>query len=115
MSQLKRTLAVSVIALFFTFGALAVSLAYEATPAGPLYTGKLQYLVTTGTGPLFTGIVPTGLQFEAAYLPPDPPRPCWAAYQISNIGFVQSLIPFHAVRRDPAKVSLRILNSALLL
>jgi hypothetical protein len=114
MSHLKKTLAASALALFFTFGALAVSLAYEATPVGPLYTGEFQYLVATGMGPVLTRLVTTGLQFETAYLP-EPPRPCSEVYQTTRAGLVELLRPFHAARSFPAKVSLQIMKSALLL
>lgn len=114
ITRLDKTLAALGIALFFTFGAFAVSLAYESAPVGSLYTSELQHLLTTGPAPLYTSVIIAGLQFETAYMP-EPPRPCSEAYQVTNIEFAELSTSFNATRTDTAKVSLQILNSALLL
>jgi hypothetical protein len=114
MSHLKKTLAASAIALFFTFGAFAVSLAYEATPVGPFFAAEFQHVLTTGKGPLHTGLVSSSLQFETAYLP-EVSRPCSEADKTAHIGLMELRRLFHAARIYPPKVSLQILKSALLL
>lgn len=114
ITHLKKGVAAWGIALFFTFGALAVSLAYEAVPAGPFYSGELHYLLGVGTGPLYTSVVAAGFQFETAYLT-ESPRLCSQAQHVTNTGFAELLMPFHVPRGHPAKVSLQILKSALLL
>jgi hypothetical protein len=114
ITRLKKTVAISGIALIFVFGVLAVSLAYEAMPAGPLDTGVSQYLVRTGPASLYARLVATGLQFETDYLT-ESPRPCSEACQITTSRFVELLKPPAAPRPAPAKVSLQLLKSALLL
>ena len=114
ITHLKKTLAALGSALFFTFGAFAVSLAYESIPGGPLYTGEFQHLLKTGPVPLYTRLLTAGLQFETAYMP-ELPRPCSDADQFTNIDFVEVATPFHSTRIHAAKVSLQILKSALLL
>ena len=114
ITRLNKTLAALGIAIFFTFGAFAVSLAYESVPGGPLYTGELQYFLTTGPTPCYTRLLTAGLQVETAYIP-ESPRPCSEAFQFTNFDFVELLTPFHATRIYAAKVSLQILKSALLL
>jgi len=114
ITHLKKGVAAWGIALCFTFGALAVSLAYEAVPAGRFYSGDLHYLLGAGAGPLYTSPVAAGLQLETAYLT-ESPRPCSPAQHVANMGFAELLTPFHVLRPYPAKVSLQILKSALLL
>jgi hypothetical protein len=114
ITRLTKTLAALGIALFFTLGAFAVSLAHESVPIGRLYTGELQYLPFTGPAPLYARVLTAGLQFETAYMP-EPPRACSEACQFTNIGFVKLPTPFELTRIRPAKVSLQILKSALLL
>jgi hypothetical protein len=114
ITRLNKTLAALGIAIFFTFGAFAVSLAYESVPVGPLYTGELQYLLTNGPTPRYARLLTAGLQVETAYMP-ELPRPCSKAFQSANFDFVDLLTPFHSTRIHSAKVSLQILKSALLL
>jgi len=114
ITHINKTLAALGIALFFTFGAFAVSLAYESVPVGSFYTGGFQYLPKTGPVPLYTRFLTAGWQFEAAYMP-EPPRPCSEGYHFTNIDFVKLLTPFNSTRIHTAKVSLEILKSALLL
>lgn len=114
ITHLNKTLAALGIALLFTFGAFAVSLAHESVPGGLLYTRDFQYLLKTGPVPLYTRLLTAGLQFETAYMP-EPPRPCSEADQVTNIDFVEVATPFDSTRIPAAKVSLQILKSALLL
>jgi hypothetical protein len=114
MSHLRKTLAGSAIALFFTFGALAVSLAYDTTP-GPLFAAEFQYLAAAGIGPHYTGPVATNLQLESPYLREPPDRPSFDVDQRRSVQLVELRKPLHAARSGPAKVSLQILKSALLI
>jgi hypothetical protein len=114
ITRLKKTFAALGIALFFTFGAFAVSLAYESVPVGPLYTGELQYLLTTGPAPLYARLLTACWQFDTAYMP-EPTRPCSEASRFTNIDFVEQPTRFPLIRIHAAKVSLQILKSALLL
>lgn len=113
MSDLRKTLAGSVIALFFTFGALAVSLAYDATP-GPLFAADFQYLAAVGTRPLHAHLGATNVQLETPYLLEPGARPSFEADQRTSIQLVELPRPLRVARFGPAKVSLQILKSALL-
>ena len=114
LTRLNKTLAGLGIALFFTFGAFAISLAYESVPVGSLYTSELQYLLTAGSTARYTRLLTAGLQVETAYMP-ESPRPCSEAFQFANFAFIETLSPFNLTRIHTAKVSLQILKSALLL
>jgi hypothetical protein len=101
-------------ALFFTFGAFAVSLAHESAPVGPVYAVELHHLTTTGPAQLYARLLAAGWQFESGDVP-EPIRPCWDVYRFRHIDLVESLTPFNSAQIQVAKVSLQILQSALLL
>ncbi len=101
-------------ALFFTFGAFAVSLAYESAPTGPLYALELRHLTPTRPVQLYGRVLALALQFESGDVP-EATRPCLQGYPFRHIDNIESLTPFNTAQVQAAKVSLQILQSALLL
>lgn len=112
MIRLNKTLAALGMALFFTFGAFAVSLAYESAPLGPLYTLELHPLSATDPAELYSHTM--ALQFESGDVP-EATRPCSEVYAFKHNDCIESLTPFYPPQIHAAKVSLQILQSALLL
>ncbi len=100
--------------LFFTFGTFAVSLAYDSVPDGRLYAIELRHLSATDPVQLYSQVLPVGLQFESGDVP-EAPRLCLQGYAFSSSDRIESLMPYHPSPAHAAKVSLQILQSALLL
>ncbi len=113
MTRLNKTLAALGMVLFFTLGAFAVSLAYDSTPLGPPYMAELHHLSVTDPAQLYSHLT-TPLQFESGDVP-ETARPCSEGYAFTYSDRVESLTPFHPPQVHAAKVSLQILQSALLL
>ena len=114
MIQLNKTLAALGMVLFFTFGAFAVSLAYDSVPVGPLYALELHPLSTTGPAHSYARVLTSGLQFESGDVP-EATRPCSGGHPFRHFDTLESLTPFNSAQVHAAKVSLQILQSALLL
>lgn len=114
MTHLNKTLAAAGTVLFFTFGAFAISLAYDPASIGPLYALELSHLPTTGPAQLGSGIFTMPLQFESSDVP-ETTRPCWEGCTFRHINGSESLTPLISAQVYVAKVSLQILQSALLL
>jgi len=110
--RLNKTLAALGMAVFFIFGAFAVSLAYESAPLGPLDTLELHHLSATDPAQLYSHTM--ALQFESADVP-EAIRLCSEACAFKPGDSIESLTPFHSPQIHAAKVSLQILQSALLL
>ncbi len=113
ITHLNKTLAALGMALFFTFGALAVSLAYDTAPLGPLYPLELHHLSTTNPAQSYSQVT-MALQFESGDVP-EAARPCCEAYAFKHCDRIESLTPLRPPQIHAAKVSLQILQSALLL
>lgn len=114
MTGLNKTLAALGMVLFFTFGAFAVSLAYDSAPVGPLYALELHHLSTTAPAQLSSRVLSVALQCESGDVP-EATRPCSEGYPFRHINSIESLTPFNTAQVHVAKVSLQILQSALLL
>jgi hypothetical protein len=114
MTRLNKTLAALGMVLFFTFGAFAVSLAYDSAPVGPLYALELHHLSTTGPARLYSSALIMALQLESSDVP-EATRPCSEGYPFRHIDSIESSTPFNSAQVHAAKVSLQILQSALLL
>jgi len=114
MIRLNKTLAALGMVLFFTFGAFAVSLAYDSAPIGPIYALELHHLSTAGPAPLSARVLTMALQFESGDVP-EATRPCSEGYPFRHIDSIESLTPFNSAQVHAEKVSLQILQSALLL
>jgi hypothetical protein len=114
MTHLNKTLAALGMALFFTFGAFAVSLAYDSVPVGPLYALELHPLSATGPAQLYAPVLTSAYQFESGDVP-EGTRPCSGGYPFRHFDTLESLTPFNSAQVHTAKVSLQILQSALLL
>ncbi len=109
----NKTLAAVGMILFFTFGAFAVSLAYDSAPIGPLYTLELYHLSTTSSQ-LYSPVITMALQFENSDVP-EANRPCSGACSFRHIDRLEPLTSLHSTRVQAAKVPLQILQSVLLL
>ncbi len=114
ITHLNKTLAALGMALFFTFGALAVSLAYETVPLGPLYPLESHHLSATDPAQLHWQVVTMALQFESGDVP-EATRSCCEAYAFKHSDPIESPTLFRPPQIHAAKVSLQILQSALLL
>lgn len=114
MTCLNKTLAAAGMVLFFTFGAFAISLAYDPASIGPLYALELNHLPTTGPAQLGSRVFTMALQFESSDVP-DATRPCSEGCPFRHIDSSESLTPPISAQVHVAKVSLQILQSALLL
>jgi hypothetical protein len=114
MTRLNKTLAALGMVLFFTFGAFAVSLAYDCAPIGSLDALEVHHLSTTGPAQLYSRVLTMALQFESDDVP-EATRPCSQGYPFRHIGSIESLAPFNSAQAHATKVSLQILQSVLLL
>ena len=113
LTHLKKTVAALGTVLFFTFGAFAVSLAYDSAPLGPPYTLELHHLSTVQAPQLYSQPA-MPLQFESSDVP-EASRPCSSGHTFKNTDNVDVLTLFRPPQIHTAKVSLQILQSALLL
>ncbi len=113
LTHLNKTLAAVGMVLFFTFGAFAVSQAHDSTPLGPYYAVTLHHL-SAAEAPHAYARTAMALQFESVDIP-EASRPCAAVHPFRNIDRLDFFTPVHPPQIHPAKVSLQILQSALLL
>jgi hypothetical protein len=111
----KKSVMVSAILIFFTFGAFAVSLAYQPASEGPLYTTAAPDHVS-GDGLL--GSDPFGQKLAAICLSGDVPRSAQPNFQSYRINYVRVVDPVKlafSLENHVPKVSLQILQSVLLI
>ena len=113
LTHLNKTVAALGMVLFFTFGAFAVSLAYDSAPLRPSYTLELHHLSAAEAPQLYSRLT-MPLQFESGDVP-EATRPCSNGYAFKYSDHVDFLGPFRPPTFHAAKVSLQILQSALLL
>jgi hypothetical protein len=111
----KKSVMVSAILIFFTFGAFAVSLAYQPASEGPLYTTTAPDHVS-GDGLL--GSNPFGQRLAVICLSGDVPRsaqPNFQSYRINYVRVVEPVKLAFSLENHVPKVSLQILESVLLI
>ena len=111
----KKSVMVSAILIFFTFGAFAVSLAYQPASEGPLYTTAATDHVS-GDGLL--GSNPFGQRLAVICLSGDVPRsaqPNFQSYRINYVRVVEPVKLAFSLENHVPKVSLQILQSVLLI
>lgn len=113
LTHLNKTVAALGMILFFTFGAFAVSLAYDSAPLGPPYTLELRHLPAAQAPQLYSQLT-MPLQFESGDVP-EATRPCFTGHPFKNADSLNFSTPFRPPQIHAAKVSLQILQSALLL
>jgi hypothetical protein len=113
LTHLNKTVAALGMVLFFTFGAFAVSQAYDSAPLGPPYTLELHHLSAAEAPQLYAQLT-MPLQFESSDIP-EASRPCSNGLPFKNAGSLDFLTLFRPAQIHAAKVSLQILQSALLL
>jgi hypothetical protein len=114
MTCLNKTLAALGMVLLFAFGAFAVSLAYDSASIGSLYALELNHLPTTSPAQLYSRVLTMALQFESSDVP-EATRPCSESCPFRQVDSSESLTPLNSAQIHVAKVSLQILQSALLL
>jgi hypothetical protein len=106
---------VSAILIFFTFGAFAMSLAYEPAAEGPLYTIASSDHAY-GDGLLGSGT--TAQRLAVICLSGDVPRSVQPNFQTYRINYVRVVDPVKlafSLENHVPKVSLQILQSVLLI
>ena len=112
-SRIYKTLAALGIALFFAFGAVAVSLAHEVSAATPINAFELRQLLKSGPAQLDAYTLSFGLEYQGANLPIsqpdlDEPPPSFSRR-------IEPLELFFPARIAVPKVSFQILESVLLI
>jgi hypothetical protein len=113
-TRIKKPLMVSAILIFFTFGAFAMSLAYESSSDGPLFTAFPRR--ASGDGLLRSD--PLAQQFTLLCLSGDVPRttqPNFQQHRISHFRVVARISSSIFLKNHVPKVSLQILQSVLLI
>ena len=111
---MKKPLMVSVILLFVMFGAFAMSLAYESSSDGPLFSALPRH--ASGDGLLHSD--PLGQQFTLLCVSGDVPRTTQPNFQqqlISHFRVVARVSSSAFLKSHVPKVSLQILQSVLLI
>jgi multisubunit Na+/H+ antiporter MnhC subunit len=113
--RIKKSLMVSAILIFFTFGAFAMSLAYEPALEGPLYTiGFPDH--ASGDGLL--GSDTFAQRLAVICLSGDIPRSAQPNFQTYRVNYVRVVDPVKLaffLENHVPKVSLQILQSVLLI
>ncbi len=111
----KKSVMVLAILIFLTFGALAVSLAYQPASEGPLYTtGAPDHAFGDG----LLGSDPFGQRLAVICLSGDVPRSAQPNFQSYRINYVRVVDPVKlafSLENHVPKVSLQILQSVLLI
>jgi hypothetical protein len=110
--RIKKSVMVSAILIFFTFGAFAVSLAYGPASEGPLAAPDH----ASGDGLL--GSDPFGQRLAVICLSGDVPRSAQPNFQSYRINYVRVVDPVKlafSLENHVPKVSLQILQSVLLI
>lgn len=110
--DMKKSLMVSAILIFFTFGAFAMSLAYEPASEGPLYSSDH----SSGDGLL--GSDTFAQRLAVICLSGDVPRSAQPNFQTYRINYVRVVDPVKLaffLENHVPKVSLQILQSVLLI
>src|SRR5688572_28766322 len=112
---MKKGFMVAAILIFFTFGAFAMSLAYEPASEGPLYTTALSDHAS-GDGLLVSDTFAQRL--AGICLSGDVPRSSQPHFQTYRINYVRVVDPLKLaffLENHVPKVSLQILQSVLLI
>jgi len=113
--HMKKSLMVSAILIFFTFGAFTMSLAYEPASEGPLYaTASSDH--ASGDGLL--GSDTFAQRLAVICLSGDVPRSAQPNFQTYRINYVRVVDPVKLaffLENHVPKVSLQILQSVLLI
>ena len=110
--RIRKSLMVSAILIFFTFGVFAMSLAYEPASEGPL--AAPDHASADG----LLGSNPFGQRLAAICLSGDVPRSAQPNLQSYRIGYVRVVDPVKlafSLENHVPKVSLQILQSVLLI
>lgn len=113
-TRVKKPLMVSAILIFITFGAFAMSLAYESSSEGPLFSAFPRRLA--GDGLLHSD--PLAQKFTLVCLSGDIPRttqPNFQQHLISHFRVVARVSSSISLQNHVPKVSLQILQSVLLI
>jgi hypothetical protein len=111
----KKSVMVLAILIFFTFGAFAVSLAYQPASEGPLYTTAAP---DHASGDGLLGSDPFGQRLAVICLSGDVPRSAQPNFQSYRINYVRVVDPVKlafSLENHVPKVSLQILQSVLLI
>lgn len=113
--RIKKSVMVSAILLFFTFGAFAMTLAYEPASEAPLYTTAAP---DHASGDGLLGSDPFAQKLAVICLSGDVPRSAQPNFQSYRINYVRVVDPVKlafSLENHVPKVSLQILQSVLLI
>jgi hypothetical protein len=113
--RIQKRIMVSALLIFFTFGAFAMSLAYEPASEGPSYT-TAAFDHASGDGLL--GSDPFAQRVAVICLSVDVPRsaePNFQSYRITYVRVVDPVKLVFSLENHVPKVSLQILQSVLLI
>jgi len=111
----KKILMVTAILILFTFGAFAISLAYEPAAERSLYTTASP---DHGFGDGLLGADTSAQRLAVICLSGDVPRsaqPNFQTYRINSVRVVDTIKLFFLLENHVPKVSLQILQSVLLI
>ncbi|HTN70455.1 MAG TPA: hypothetical protein VMO00_05135 [Methylomirabilota bacterium] len=114
MTHLKKTLAALGMLLFFIVGGVAVSLAHDAPSAGPLHSPELSRALKYGPAQIDRYTLRVGMDSEAGDVP-NSSRPVLEKYRFTCSHLVEPVGILVLAPVYPAKVSLPLLRSVLLL
>ena len=112
--HMQKSLMVSAILIFFTFGVFAMSLAYEPASEGPLYTTAS---ADHASGDGLLGSDTFAQRLAVIGLSGDVPRsaePNFQSYRINYVRVVDPVKLVFSLENHVPKVSLQILQSVLL-
>jgi multisubunit Na+/H+ antiporter MnhC subunit len=113
--HVNKSLMVSAILIFFTFVAVAISLAYEPAPEGPLYTTVSP---DHGSGDGLLGSDTFAQRYAVICVSGDVPRstqPNFQSYRINYVRVVDPVKLAFSLENHVPRVSLQILQSVLLI
>jgi hypothetical protein len=113
--RIKKSLMVSAILIFFTFGPFAMSLAYEPASEGPLYTVASP---DHASGDGLLGSATFAQRLAVICLSGDVPRSAQPNFQTYRVNYVRVFDPVKLaffLENHVPKVSLQILQSVLLI
>jgi hypothetical protein len=113
--RIKKSVMVSAILLFFTFGAFAMTLTYEPASEAPLYTTTAPDRASRDG---LLGSDPFAQKLAVICLSGDVPRSAQPNFQSYRINYVRVVDPVKlafSLENHVPKVSLQILQSVLLI
>jgi hypothetical protein len=114
ITRVHKTFAALGMALFFTFGAIAVSRAHDVPPSGPSHAAELHNLLKKGPVQLDARALPFGLVYETASVPHSA-QPELEEYRVCFSRHIDRVKTSIRSQTLPQKVPFQILKSVLLI